>query len=680
MKKLLFLFCFGLLSNWTLAAPEVWKIPYSAVVDLEVTLPEFVLSDVSVDVIILPSMEATDSALLPFNLPIDINGKVTEVEWSGGAITVPATFSSSDREVVIKAGNASVTKAVHPIPLWLSIIPPLLAILMALVFREVLSSLFAGIFVGAAIIGVYTHGPLGILNGLMSVVDTYIIKALNDSGHLSVIVFSMLIGAVVAIISRNGGMQGVVNSISRYAKDARSGQLATWFLGVAIFFDDYANTLIVGNTMRPVTDKLRISREKLSYLVDSTAAPIAAIAFVTTWIGAELGYIESGIAGISEINETESVYSIFLESLKYSFYPIFTLLFMLMLIWKNRDFGPMFKAEKRARTTGQISRQNNASDEAASKEAVEELQMVEGIEAKQMNAILPIAVLIFGSITGLLFTGFESCQSALAEVSIVTTSWAETWNQLHHLPNAPSSFISKIGAVIGSSDSYVALLWASLSSLLVAIFLTIGQRILSLSETMATTLQGFKSMLPAIAILVLAWALAIVTEHLHTADFLTASVQQFLSPAFLPALTFVLAAFVAFSTGSSWGTMAILYPLVLPVSWAVCQQTGFDHPESMVIFYNVVSTVLAGSVLGDHCSPISDTTILSSLASQCNHIDHVRTQLPYALTVGLVATFIGTIPAGFGVPSWILFPAGIGVLYAIIHFFGKEVPANPADS
>jgi Na+/H+ antiporter NhaC len=549
----------------------------------------------------------------------------------------------SDTKVILSSSEVLLELDLSPIPLWLSIIPPLLAILLALIFKEVVSSLLIGIFSGALIIHFYKgHSLLALLYAFMDIIDHYILEALNDSGHLSIIVFSMLIGAMVSVISRNGGMQGVVNRISRYATNPKSGQLATWFLGVAIFFDDYANTLIVGNTMRPVTDRLKISREKLAYLVDSTAAPIAAIALITTWIGAELGYIESGIKQIDGLNE--SIYSTFISSLSYSFYPILALAFMLILILKQRDFGPMLHAEQRARKGEITGNTTTASTEVAAFNAKE------NVEHKAYNAIIPIVLVVLGTVTGLLYTGWD----------------ASTWN------DPELDFGRKLSSTIGNADSYLALLWSSLLGLLVAIKLSVLQKLLPLNEAIEAAIDGLKTMLPAIVILVLAWALALVIEELHTASLITSLLSENISPYLLPAFTFILAALVAFSTGSSWGTMAILYPLMLPTSWQVCLEAGLLPGDALPIFHNVVACVLAGAVLGDHCSPISDTTILSSLASSCNHIEHVRTQMPYALTVGIVAILFGTIPSAYGVPFLITIPLALLTLYGIVHFFGKR--------
>ena len=629
--------------------PEAERaLPFTAH-ELVVVVPEVIMADAETELQFKLGAEASE--LYTREVLAFVNGEAHTLQLTKGEGTILHAFKADDTELTLRVDAYHYKQAINPIPLWLSLIPPLLAILLALVFREVITSIGLGIFSGAAIIGFYNGGITGIFSGFLSVIDTYLLTSLNDSGHLSIIVFSMLIGALVSVISRSGGMQGAVNRIAVYAKNPRSGQLATWALGLSIFFDDYANTLVVGNTMRSVTDKLRISREKLSYLVDSTAAPVAAIAFVTTWIGAELGYIESGIEGIGALQD-KGVYAIFINSLAYSFYPIFTLAFMLILILKNRDFGPMYKAEVRARSTGQVSKSaqtKNASDEH------EEFAPAENITPKSYNALIPILVVIVGTMLGIWYTGFQALEAGV-------------WD------NPDLGFTLKVSQIVGGADSYAALLWSSAASLVVALVLTISQRLLSLNDSIDAMMNGFRTMLPAIIILVLAWSLAGVTEHLHTADFLAGSLSGKISPYLVPALTFVLASLVAFSTGSSWGTMAILYPLLIPTTWEITETAGWEVVASFPILYNVVASVLAGAVLGDHCSPISDTTILSSLASSCNHIDHVRTQLPYALTVGSVAILAGTIPAAMGLPSWLLFPLGFLLLFAVVHFFGKEVP------
>ncbi len=611
-----------------------------------VILPGIIVQNIPVTI----SLELTDSEMLAgkegVELDFLVNGKLKTCMLKNGRASFSYTFSSR-QEISIVAGDFLFEKEVNPIPLWMSVLPPLIAILIALIFKEVFTALFLGLLVGTSVISFYQGNSVFIAlgKGILTIVDTYILQSLMDKGHLSIIVFSMLIGAMVNLITRNGGMKGVVNILSRYAKSPRSGQFITWLLGIFIFFDDYANTLVVGNTMRPVTDKLKISREKLSYIVDSTAAPIAAIAFVTTWIGAELSYIQDGI---NTIGLTESAYGVFIQSLGYAFYPILALLFILILVYLKRDFGPMASAETKARKGELGQTQNNTYSFAGN---LSEMEIPKGIKTRWFNAVIPVVVVVFGTIIGLISTGMQE------------VGW-----------ETDMGFAKNISQIIGNADSYKALLWSSMAGTIVALVLTMSQRILNLKDSIDSLVKGFKTMLTAILILVLAWSIALITQHLHTAEFISKILVDFrMSPFLIPSITFILAAFVAFSTGSSWGTMAILYPLVLPSCWLLTQQFGLEYDESMRIFYIVVSSVLAGSVLGDHCSPISDTTILSSLACSCNHIEHVRTQLPYALIVGVVSIMLGTLPAAYGISPWILFPAGLLFLYIVVVVFGKKI-------
>lgn len=533
---------------------------------------------------------------------------------------------------ILENGQVIQSQSIRVIPGWFSIIPPLLAIVIALLFRRVIPALFLGIWVGAW--GIVELSFFGLGKGLFDGFQLYVRDALADADHASIILFTLMIGGMVGIISKNGGTQGIVNKIVSWANTARRGQLVTWLMGLVVFFDDYANTLVVGKTMRPVTDKLRISREKLAYIVDSTAAPVASLALVTTWIGYEVGLIGDAADKIGVISE--SAYSIFLNSLAYSFYPIFAIFFVFMVAFLSRDFGPMYKAELRARTTGELS----APDaETQSDDEEDEISPIEGKPHRAINAIIPVLVLVFGVIIGLFVTGDGN----------------------------------NIREIIGDADSYKALLWASLAGVLVAAILSVSQRILTLAQTIESWYSGLKSMLFAMIILILAWSLSAVTDVLHTADYLVSLFGESINPGLIPFLIFILAAATGFSTGSSWGAMGILMPLVIPLTWAVMEANGIADPDHYYILYSTVSCVLAGSVWGDHCSPISDTTILSSMASNCDHIDHVRTQLPYAGLVGGVAIAIGTIPTGFGFPWWLSLLLGAGILFATLRFFGKRV-------
>ena len=578
--------------------------------------------------------------IYPVELKVGNDTYRKNVKFSKGSAEVRAFIDQSALLKVhfqYKDKTLEASRHIRYFPGWTSVIPPLLAIILALIFREVITSLFIGILSGLLLMKGFS--PSGLLNSLFRFVDTYLLEVLSSKSHLSIIVFSLLIGGMVSLISKNGGMVGLVNHLKKAARSAKRTQFVTWLIGILIFFDDYANTLIVGNTMRPLTDKFRISREKLAYLVDSTAAPIASIAFITTWIGAQLDYIQGATAGL---DIGQNAYAVFFNSLAYAFYPVFSLAFILMLIFSNRDFGPMYKAEINARKgINHPDHLPEASDEA------------ENTKGRSWDALIPLVTLILTAFGSLLYTGYR------------TSIWNDPGN----------GFFVKIAQTIGKADAYAALLWASLASLIIAFLLTVIRRTFTVEKTMDHIVEGFKSMLGALMILVLAWTLASVTDALDTSEFLANMFTGKVNPVFLPAVIFVLAGAVSFATGSSWGTMAILYPLVLPVTYKAGIASGLPVAEVMPLFYHVVSVVLAGSVMGDHCSPLSDTTILSSLATKCHHIQHVRTQLPYALLVGLVSLLIGHLLTATGYfPSFIAFPTGIIVLWLIIRYGpGKKV-------
>lgn len=576
---------------------------------------------------------------------VSINGKAQSVIVEKGVTTVPYKFEGQEELQIVYDSQTLPSVPVRPIPLWLSILPPLIAIVMAFLIKEVYSSLFTGILVAAAIIAYYNgaNAFLAIFVGILDIVDTYVITTISDSGHTSVIVFLMLIGATVAIVSLNGGMKGLVGWLSKHAKTPRSGQIVTFIMDICIFFDDYANTLVVGSTMRPLAKKLRVSKEKLAFIVDSTAAPVGALALVTTWIGAELSYIEEGV---KVIGIDESPYSLFIASIPYRFYPILMLCFVLIIALTGRDFGPMFHAEQRAR------RGEGYADETLGRNADSEIEPDASIEGKWYNAAVPILVLIIGTVIGIVVTGYS----------------ADVWA-------TDKSFGSKLMTTVGGADSYVALLWSSIASTIVAIVMTSIQKVLNFRQSMEAMMVGFKIMLPATVVLILAWTLALMTKYMHTADFVSSALIEWnVTPLLLPALTFVLAVIIAFSTGTSWGTMAILYPLVLPVTWHLTSNAGYAYNDGMTVLLDVISCILAGAVMGDHCSPISDTTIMSSTSTGCNHLEHVRTQMPYALTVGGVS-LVWIIFSSLGVPAWLLLILGIVVLWTIVRFVGKRVEA-----
>jgi Na+/H+ antiporter NhaC len=523
--------------------------------------------------------------------------------------------------------------SVPVIPGWVSILPPLLAIGMALLLRSVLPALMLGLWLGAwALEGMSLEG---IFYGLFDSFEVYVVNAVADRDHVTIMLFTFMIAGMVGVISRNGGMRGIVEWIIKGANSARRGQLAVWSLGLVIFFDDYSNTLVVGNTSRSITDRLRISREKLAYIVDSTAAPIATVALVTTWIGYQVSLIGDATAQLDGLDQ--SAYSIFLNSILYSFYPFMAIFLMVLVITTGREFGPMRAAEQRARATGvtvpPVTSTVGQDDEAA-------LAMKDGVQPNAINALIPVIVMIIGILAGLYITGD-----------------GET-----------------ISDIIGSANSYQALMWASLLSAFTAVVMTALQGLLTLDEIVDAWVSGARFTFIAMIILVLAWSMSEISRELHTADFLIASLGDSLPASALPATIFVLAAFTAFSTGSSWGAMGILLPLVLPLCWAIMNSQGLAGPEGHHILYASVSGVLAGAVWGDHCSPISDTTVMSSLSAGCDHMEHVRTQLPYAMLAGAAALFCGTVPTSLGLPWW----AGM-LLAAAVTALGLRLLGEPVE-
>lgn len=507
-----------------------------------------------------------------------------------------------------------------------SLLPPLIAITLALILRQVLPSLLIGVLLGATI-----YNGWNPLTGLMRMLDGYFLEALADRSHAAIIMFSMTLGGMVGVITRSGGSAGIVEKISHYAKNPRSGAIATWFMGILIFFDDYANTLIVGNTMRPYTDKLKISREKLSYIVDSTSAPIASIAIISTWIGFEMGLISDAF---QQLGIEKNIYITFLQSIPYRFYCILALIMVPMIAIMKRDFGPMHKAEMRARTTGKVlaDNANPLMDDIQSNH----LQ----ITSSYWNALAPILLVIFVTAIGLYWNGYQSVGKA------------------------------PLYKIISEADSFSVLMWASFCGGLAAVLFAVFNSTLKFRETMDAFVDGVKSMMMAMIILILAWSLGKTCEDLGTAIYVSGLTKDVLNPWILPALTFIISAFISFATGTSWGTMAILIPIIIPVAYGIIGPDLDTHWHSMLA---TIGSVLAGSIFGDHCSPISDTTIMSSMTSGSDHIDHVRTQMPYALLIAGVGIFIGDLFAGFGVNPFLSITAGIVFLYLFIRFFGKPV-------
>ena len=550
---------------------------------------------------------------------------------------VPRWLKTSLAVIAMVVGLALLPGADRAAGTWWSLLPPAAAIVLALAFHDVLIALVAGVWIGTTMVA--GGEPAA---GLLRLVDTNVRDALIDSDHMSIIVFSMLLGGMVAVISKSGGTLGVVRALEPLATTPRRAQLVTWVMGVLIFFDDYSNTLIVGNTMRPVTDRHLISREKLAFLVDSTAAPVACVALVSTWIGYQVSLVGDALvkAG-SDLNP----FSVFLSSIPFAFYPIFALATTLAVAGMNRDWGPMLRAEQRARA-GEIMA---ASAQPLADFDSGELDPEEGTPCRWWNAVVPIVLVVGSTLVGLYHTGRQSLLES-----------GETSRSL--------------SLVIGASDPFTVLLWASLIGVVAAIVLAVVQGILGLRESLAAMVTGFKSMFMAFVVLTLAWSLGQVCTDLQTAAYLKSAVGPSVPTALLPVAIFLVAAAVSFATGTSWGTMAILTPLAVPLVLD-------SAPGDLDVLAATVAAILGGAVFGDHCSPISDTTILSSMASGCDHVDHVRTQLPYALFAASVAIVVGVLAhAVTHLDSITLIPTGFVVIVVALRFFGRSVDAPGRDA
>jgi Na+/H+ antiporter NhaC len=532
---------------------------------------------------------------------------------------------------------------------WYSILPPIVAIALALIFREVVTALFVGVWLGALAVGGFNP-----ITATGRFVDQFIVPAVANADHASIMVFTLFLGAMVGLISKNGGTRGIVDAVAPMARTPRRGKMATWGAGMAIFFDDYANTLIVGNTMRPITDRLKISREKLAYLVDSTAAPVAALVPVSTWVGYEISLIGDGLGIAAEQTPGAaaaldvSSFSIFVETIPYLFYPLLALVLVFLTSVTGRDFGPMAAAEKRAASGQGLYRPGaNLAVDIES----EDMKPKEGAPRLWYNAALPVLTVIIVVLVGLYTSG-------RAVVG----------------PGA------NLRDVFGEASSYDALLWGSLSGALMAAFLSIVQRILTLKECVDASVGGFRSMMLAMMILVLAWSMGSVTEAIGTSSFLTLLLSDRIAIELIPAIVFLTSGAMAFATGTSWGTMAIMLPVVIPLTVALGGPDVLPGAVDAHLLLGGIASVLAGSIFGDHCSPISDTTVLSSTASACDHVDHVKTQLPYALMVGGIGVLLGNIGTAYGLPAWAALGIGTLILVVVVYTVGQPVETAANES
>ena len=492
-----------------------------------------------------------------------------------------------------------------------ALIPPVVAIVLALITKEVYSSLFVGILVG----GLFYSG-FSFEGTIVHIFEDGIIGVLSDSYNVGILVLLIILGAIVCLMNKAGGSAAFGRWASDHIKTRTGAQLTTVALGVLIFIDDYFNCLTVGSVMRPVTDKHNISRAKLAYLIDATAAPICIIAPISSWAAAVTGFVEG-----------EDGLSLFISAIPYNFYALLTIVMMLTIAVLNIDFGSMKIHEDNAKKGDLFTTPDRPYGEAT--------ELEDTGKGTVKDLLIPIIALIICCVIGMIYTGgfFEGADFVTA---------------------------------FSNSDASVGLAIGSAFALVITILLYVSRRVLGFKECMDCIPEGFKAMVPAIMILTFAWTLKSMTDSLGAAEFVAALIKGSASGIvnLLPAIIFVVGCLLAFATGTSWGTFGILIPIVVDAFQAT-------NPTLMTI---AISACMAGAVCGDHCSPISDTTIMASAGAQCNHVNHVSTQLPYAVSVAAIS-FITYIVAGFVQSAWISLPVGVVLTLGYLLFMKKRTEA-----
>ncbi|MCZ6596294.1 MAG: Na+/H+ antiporter NhaC family protein [Planctomycetota bacterium] len=589
-------------------------------------------------------------------MTLDIVGEHAGNEGRGGA-TFLLTVAPDTWTLRYSIDDSSeppilVTREFNP-PRRTSVLPPLIAIALAILIRRPLPALFLGVLAGAFLVRRSAGDGLLQTSGgaFADVFSGYFWPELIDPERYMIIGFVVCMLAMVGVMTRSGGIRGVMDAIARLAGTVRSTQIATYLMGLAIFFDDYANTILVGSTMRPLTDRLKIAREKLAYIVDSTAAPVAGLSVFSTWIAFEVSTFSAQLPAAGLV--AEDGYSVFLKTLPYRFYCIFALVLVGLVVVLGRDFGPMLSAERRARTTGKLVRDGGhplVSGKATS------MAPAEGITPRSWRAIAPVLTFIGVTLLEIVRSGGGFAMSAgdLFSIQGMTT-------------------------VLYDGSGSQPLLVGSLAGLIVAalgaVLAGIGRDI---PRAAWTTLR---SMGIAILILYLAWMIGAVCRDLGTASWLTALVGDAIDPLMLPGALFVLAGFIAFATGSSWSTMSILLPLVVVLAYNLGVNTELAESSVLsgrLLMVMSIGAVLEGAIFGDHCSPISDTTVMSSIASASDHLDHVRTQAPYAVLAMLLALVCGYFPVTyFGLSPFVGIGLGIAALVVILLVFGRRSSSAP---
>ncbi|EAI0017437.1 Na+/H+ antiporter NhaC family protein [Campylobacter upsaliensis] len=547
---------------------------------------------------------------------------------------------------------------------FITLLPPFIAIILAFITKDVILSLFMGVLSGTFLLSLASNIFFVDTIALINIYDTlvesfskiisYVLKSTSDPVNAGIILQILCIGGLVALITKMGGAKAIALQFAKRAKTAISAQLNTWFIGLLIFFDDYANLLIVGPIMRPLADKFKISREKFAFIIDSTAAPVAGIAIISTWIGLEVSLIKNAYASIGIDNI--SAFGIFVETIPYRFYNIFMLFFVALTAIMGREFGSMYAAQIRAKTTGQIAPMPKSAALDTAELEDQFLAPKDGIEIRAFDAIVPVMTLIILAILGFYFNGFSVLEG----------------EELANAKANPLSF-ETLRSAFGSADSSIVLFQAALFAAIVAIFIGVRRRIFNIKEAIETWIYGWKTMIFTIVLLLLAWSLSSIVKDLGTSTFITHLLADKLPEFILPATIFAFASLISFAIGTSYGTMGVLMPLAVPLAFEVAKLNGLESGALHHYMVLNISCVLTGAIFGNHCSPISDNVILSSMSAKCDHMEHVRTQIPYALFICAISLFTGYIPTALGLSVWLVLPLNFILITLLLRIIGKKV-------
>ncbi len=610
------LFVSGLLATCVLPSPvglaDDDAVPASIVLKSPAILP----AGAGVDEFVFHALDSDGALLTEFSDTATVSGvQVGKGDFAAPAEPLTGEFRSGvlrlrppgdssalttvSQEITVGVGADDWRIAVSTRPAWLRLLPPILAIGLAVLLKNVIVALIL-----AVISGCLLYLPLPDVWQVIPAFCRTMVEQVADYDHASVILFTLLLGAMIGLMNDSGGTGSAINWMARYAHTRRKGMVLTWLTGLLVFFDDYANTMLIGGAMRPMSDRLGFSRAKLAFLIDATAAPIAGLA-ISTWTAFEIDQIVTAFAAAGIEGDATRF---FWSTIPYRIYPILMIAVVGAVAVSGRDFGAMLRAER-----------NQTAREAAQQQSI--------THGSQWLAAVPVLTLV-----------------------VITVS----------------------GFVLGV-DAYQLLLIASFVSSSVAFVLAAFCSPLSLDECSRSWTAGIGSMMPAVIVLVLAWGVSAVcqTDRLDTAGYLIGIVGDSISVEFLPATAFILSGAIAVAIGSSFTTMALLIPMLLPLTWTILQSAAAASLNNPALTATI-GAILAGAIFGDHCSPISDTTVLSSAAADCEHLEHVATQLPYALLTAVATVLLGYLPIGFGVPWWICLPAATLACVGGIVFLGQD--------